>query len=77
MEKMLEDAENFERKNGTLLKAVSRILEQFEETDATSLTLFHESTNATSNSHSSHFKMPKFNLLKFNSEYKKWIPFYE
>ena len=78
MEKELEDAENFERKNGTLLKAVSRILEQFEETDATSLTPLQESTNATSNSHnSSHIKIPKFDLPKFNGEYKKWVPFYE
>ena len=34
MERELEDAENAERKSGTLLEAVSRILEQFEETDA-------------------------------------------
>ena len=34
MERELQDAENAERKSGTLLEAVSRILEQFEETDA-------------------------------------------
>ena len=77
MEKELEDAENFERKNGTLIKAVSRILEQFEETDATSLTPLQEPTNATSNSHNSHIKMLKFDLPKFNGEYNKWVPFYE
>ena len=60
MEKELEDAENLERKNVTLLKAVSRILEQFEETDAASLALLQESTNVASNSHSNHIKMPNF-----------------
>ena len=76
MERELEDAENAERKSGTLLEAVSRFLEQFEETDA-SLAPIQEPTNATSNSHSSHIKMPKFDLPKFNGEYKKWVPFYE
>ena len=76
MERELEDAENAERKSGTLLEAVSRILEQFEETDA-SLARTQESTNATSYCHSSHIKMPKFDLPKFKGEYKKWVPFNE
>ena len=75
MERELEDSENAERKSGTLLE-VSRILEQFEETDA-SLAPLQESTSATSNSHSSHIRMPEFDLPKFNGEYKKWISFYE
>ena len=76
MERELEDAENAERKSGTLLEAVSHILEQIDETDA-SPALLQETTNATSNSHSSHIKILKFDLPKLNGQYKKWIPFYE
>ena len=77
MEKMLEDAENLGRKNGTLFNAVSSILEQFEETDAASLALVQDSTNVTSNDLSSHIKMPKFDIPKFNGENTKGIPFSE
>ena len=76
MERELEDAENAERRSGTRLEEVSRILGQFAGTDS-SLAALQESTYVTSNSHSNHIKMPKFDLPKFNGEYKKWIPFYE
>ena len=78
MEKEIEDADDFENKVGTQLDRISIFLEQFEIQDPVLTAAFITPTStSTSSSTTVHLKMPKFDLPKFNGQYKGWTPFYE
>ena len=78
MEKEIEDADDFENKIGTQLERISSFLEQFEVQDPVLTAAFTAPTStSTSSPTTGHLKMPKFDLPKFNGQYKGWTPFYE
>ena len=78
MEKEIEDADDFENKIGTQLERISSFLEQFEVQDPVLTAAFTAPTStSTSSPTTGLLKMPKFDLPKFNGQYKGWTPFYE
>ena len=77
MENEINSAEEFEERIHCQLKAVERILSQFDEPDAALAAAIAAPVVSTPSTITSTIKMPKFNLPKFNGNYKEWIPFRE
>ena len=77
MENEINLAEEFEERIQCQLKAVERILSQFDEPDAALAAAIAAPAVSTPSTITSTIKMPKLNLPKFNGNYKEWIPFHE
>ena len=77
LENEINLAEEFEERIQCQLKAVERILSQFDEPDTALAVALAAPAVSTPSTISSTIKMPKFNLPKFNGNYKEWIPFHE